>query len=395
LEETFRGIKIVKAFTMERHERRRFHQNSKNYYRKAMKIARYDSLTRPVTEVMGVITICLALLSGAYLVLNNETHLFGIRMSERPLSMAALLTFYGMLAGMADPFRKLSEVFSRLQRASAAADRIYTMVDRKNQVRNPRQPHPMPRHKQDLVFDGVDFSYEPEKPILKSINLEIKFGETVALVGPNGCGKSTLASLISRFADPTAGEIRLDGINLKDSRIRDVRGQIGLVSQETLLFDDTIENNIRYGSPLASRKEVIEAARQAYAHQFIETELVEGYQTVAGPLGCRLSGGQRQRIALARAILHNPAILVLDEATSQVDLESEQLIQRALEKFARGRTAVIITHRMGILAMADRIVVMEDGCILDVGSHEELLGRCGLYNRLYNIQFDNTMRESA
>ena len=394
LEETFRGIKIIKAFTMERYERRRFHHNSKNYYRKAMKIARYDSLTRPISEVMGVVTICLALLAGAYLVLGNETHLLGVRMSDRPLSLELLLTFYGMLAGMADPFRKLSEIFTRLQRASAAADRIYAMVDRESLVRDPQRPRPMPRHRQDLVFEGVDFSYEPGKPVLKSIDLQIKFGETIALVGPNGCGKSTLASLISRFADPTAGEIRLDGVSLKDARIRDVRGQIGLVSQETLLFDDTIENNIRYGSPLASRQQVVEAARQAYAHQFIETELADGYQTVAGPLGSRLSGGQRQRIALARAILHNPAILLLDEATSQIDLESEQLIQRALKKFVRGRTAVIITHRMGILAIADKIVVMEDGGILDVGTHEELMERCGLYSRLYSIQFDN-LRESA
>ncbi|MEA1950100.1 MAG: ABC transporter ATP-binding protein [Planctomycetota bacterium] len=395
LEETFRGIKIVKAFTMERHERRRFHHNSKKFYRKTMKIARYDSLTHPVTEVMGVITICLALLAGAYLVLSNETHLFGIRMSDRPLSLAALLTFYGLLAGMADPFRKMSNIFTHMQRASAAADRIYAMVDRESQVRNPQKALALPRHRQDLVFDGVDFSYEPDRPILKSIDLHINFGETVALVGPNGCGKSTLASLISRFADPDAGEIRLDGINLKDARICNVRGQVGLVSQETLLFDDTIENNIRYGSPLATHEQVVEAAKQAYAHQFIENELCDGYQTVAGPLGSRLSGGQRQRIALARAILHDPAILILDEATSQVDLESEQLIQRALEKFVRGRTTVIITHRMGVLAMADRIVVMENGGILDVGTHEELLGRCGLYNRLYSIQFENNLRDSA
>lgn len=394
LEETFRGIKIVKAFAMERHERRRFHNNSKSYYRKAMKIARYDSLTHPVTELMGIITICLALLAGAYLVLSNETHLFGIRMCNRPLSLAAILTFYGLLAGMADPFRKLSEIFSRIQRSAAAADRIYAMIDQKSIIRDPKRPRAMPRHHRDIVFDNVDFAYEPGKTVLASINLKIKFGETIALVGPNGCGKSTLASLILRFADPTGGDIRFDGVSLREARIRDVRRQIGLVTQETLLFDDTVENNIRYGSPLASREEVIAAAKQAYAHNFIEKELPEGYQTVVGPLGSRLSGGQRQRISLARAILHNPSILVLDEATSQVDLESEQLIQRALEQFVRGRTAVIITHRMGILAMADRIVVMENGRIQDVGTHEELLGRCGLYGRLYRLQFDN-LRESA
>ncbi|MBN2217988.1 MAG: ABC transporter ATP-binding protein [Pirellulales bacterium] len=394
LEETFRTIKVVKAFTTERHERWRFHLSSKQYYRRAMKIARYDSLSNPMTEIMGVLTICLALLAGAYLVLSKQPYLLGIRMSDRPLSLELVLTFYGALAGMADPLRKLSDIFSRLQRAAAASDRIYAMLDREPQIRDPQRPKPLPRHHRDLVFDHVDFAYQTGEPVLRDIGLSIRAGETIALVGPNGCGKSTLANLIPRFADPTSGEIRLDGIRLPDVRLRDLRRQIGLVSQETLLFDDTVLNNIRYGSPRATEADVIRAAKAAHAHSFIESRLPNGYQTVVGTSGSRLSGGQRQRIALARAILHDPAILILDEATSQVDLESERLIQQVLETFIRDRTAVLITHRLATLALADRIVVMDAGRILDVGSHEQLLARCELYGRLHKIQFA-PLRQSA
>ncbi|MBN1588631.1 MAG: ABC transporter ATP-binding protein [Pirellulales bacterium] len=394
LEETFRGIKAVKAFTNERYERLRFHASSKQYFKKAMRIAGYDSLSHPITEVMGVLTICLALLAGAYLVLFQETHLLGIRMSDRPLSLALLLTFYGALAGTADPLRKLSEVFSRLQRAAAASDRIYSMLDRQPQIRDPENPKPLARHHRDLVFDQVEFAYHSGELVLKDINLTIHAGETIALVGPNGCGKSTLANLIPRFADPSSGEVRLDGIPLRDVRLRDLRSQIGLVSQETLLFDDTVLSNIRYGVPKASQEDVIRASKAAHAHSFIENHLPDGYQTIVGVSGSRLSGGQRQRIALARAILHDPAILILDEATSQVDLESEQLIQKVLETFIRDRTAVIVTHRLAVLTLADRIVVMETGRILDVGTHAELMGRCGLYRRLHEIQFSD-LRQSA
>ncbi|NQT39010.1 MAG: ABC transporter ATP-binding protein [Planctomycetes bacterium] len=394
LEETFRGIKIVKAFTMERHERNRFHNTSKQYYRKAMRIAGYNSLSHPLTEVMGIITISLALLAGAYLVINGETHLLGVRMTPRPLSLGALLVFYALLAGAADPARKLSDVFTRLQRGAAAADRIYDRLNREPAVRDPRQALPLPRHRQDLVLDNVDFNYRADSPVLKQVSLRIAFGETIAIVGPNGCGKSSLLSLIPRFADPTGGTIRLDGVALTDCRIRDLRRQIGLVTQETLLFDDTVLNNIRYGSPNATLAQVHQAARQAGAHVFIQRDLPDGYETVVGSQGGRLSGGQRQRIALARAILRDPAILLLDEVTSQIDPESEQSIQRALEPFIGRRTTLLITHRMGMLAMADRIVVMESGRILDVGSHEELIARCPLYTRLYRIHFQE-FRESA
>jgi ATP-binding cassette subfamily B protein/subfamily B ATP-binding cassette protein MsbA len=295
---------------------------------------------------------------------------------------------------MADPARKLSDVYTRVQAGAAASDRIYALLDREPSVRNPEHARRLERHTQDLVFDHVGFEYLPGRPVLHDINLRIAFGEAIALVGPSGCGKTTLASLIPRFADPTSGEVRLDGIPLGQLRLRNLRSQVGLVTQDPLLFDDTVFNNIRYGSPHATVEQVIEAARQAHAHRFIEKDLPHGYDTVVGPMGGQISGGQRQRIALARAILRNPPILILDEATSQVDLENEQVIQRVLEQFIRGRTTLIITHRMSTIALAHRVGVVQEGRILDLGTHEELLGRCGLYQRLYQIQFED-LKESA
>jgi ATP-binding cassette subfamily B protein/subfamily B ATP-binding cassette protein MsbA len=391
LEETFLGIKVVKAFTMESYERRRFHKTNKNYYAKSMRIANYEALGRPVTELMGISTILVALLAGAYLVLKGQTHLFGIPMSDRPLGLSALLLFYGLLSGVSDPGRKLSEVFGRLQRAAAAADRIFALLDRPIQIADPVQPVSLPRHRREIVFDNVTFGYQREHPVLEQVNLSVPWGETVAIVGPNGCGKTTLVNLLPRFFDPDAGVVRIDGVDLRSARLPDLRGQIGLVTQETLLFDDTVFNNIRYGFPHATAEEVIEAAKQAHAHRFIEERLARGYDTLVGPQGNSLSGGQRQRIALARAILRDPAILILDEATSQIDIESEQLIHKVLEKFIRNRTTFIITHRVSTLALAQRIVVMNAGRIIDMGTHEQLQSRCSFYRRLYDLEF----RESA
>jgi subfamily B ATP-binding cassette protein MsbA len=387
LEETLQGIKVVKAFTTERQERKNFHIANKTYYHRAMRIARYDSLTKPLTESMGMVTVCLALMAGAHLVINQSTHLFGVRMSAEPLGMPQVMLFFAFLAGVSDPARKLSDVFNRIQRASAAVDRIYAKMDIEPTIVDPPQPIAVPRHHREIALDGIDFAYVPNQPVLEEVNLTIRFGETIAIVGPNGCGKSTLANLIPRFYEASNGAVRIDGVDVRDVRVRDLRAQIGIVTQETLLFDDTVMNNIRYGSPWATDEQVIEASQRAYSHRFIEEKLPDGYETIVGPRGGLLSGGQRQRLALARAILRDPAILILDEATSQVDLESEQLIHKVLEQFTRSRTTVIITHRMSTLALADRIVVMDAGRITDIGSHAELLARCPLYSRLHDIQF--------
>lgn len=394
LEETFRGVQVVKAFTMERYERLRFHRRSKQYYRKTLKIVRYDSLAHPITEILGIAMISLALAAGAYLTLEGKTHLLGVRMSDRPLSLGALMLFYAFLIGTADPARKLSDVFSRLQRAAAAADRIYALLDREPKLQEPARPAPFLRHQRDLVFDHVYFHYREDRPVLEDICIEIPFGQRLAIVGPNGAGKTTLLNLMLRFADPVRGEIRLDGTPLTEMRLRDLRRQIGLVTQEPWLFDDTVYNNIRYGAPWASREDVIRAAQKAHAHRFIVEQLPDGYETVVGMGGSRLSGGQRQRITLARAILRNPAILLLDEATSQMDMESERLIQSVLEEFTRNRTTLLVTHRLSTLALADRIVVMESGRIIDVGPHEQLLSRCPTYRRLYQQELAQ-LRESA
>ncbi|MHB8898715.1 MAG: ABC transporter ATP-binding protein [Thermoguttaceae bacterium] len=394
LEEVFRGVKVVKAFTMEPQERNRFHNDSKTYYTCSMRIVRYDSLTHPLTEVLGILTISIAMLAGAYLALGHETHLFGIPMVTQKLSLGWLMLFYALLAGAADPARKLSDIFAKVQRAAAASDRIFTMLDREPKVCDPASPRSIGRHRKSLVFDNVTFGYSSDRPVLRDINLEIRFGETIGIVGESGCGKSTLANLIPRFADPDHGSIRLDGVPLPEIRLRDLRSQIGLVTQEPLLFNDTVLNNIRYGSPQANREQAIEAARQAHAHWFIEHELAAGYETVVGPMGGQLSGGQRQRIALARAILRNPALLILDEATSQIDLNSEQIIQRVLERFKKGRTTIFITHRLSALSLADRIVVIQEGKILDVGTHDELMARCEFYGHLHQID-GSELRETA
>ncbi|HUG69352.1 MAG TPA: ABC transporter ATP-binding protein [Pirellulaceae bacterium] len=387
LTETFAGIQTVKAFTMEGFERNRFHLSAKEFFRKSLKIVFYNSLTKPITEILGIGVISLALIAGAYLVLNQETHLLGIRICDTPMSLGKLLLFYGLLAGISDPARKLSEVFATLQAGIAASERIFPVLDREPTIVEPETPKTTAKPHRRLIFDNIEFHYQAGQPVLNGVDLEIKFGETVAIVGPNGCGKSTLINMLPRFYDPTRGSIRFDDVDLREMRLRDIRKRVGLVTQQTHLFDDTVLNNIRYGSPNATDEEAIEAAKKSHAHRFIIDKLDQGYDTHVGQGGSRLSGGQRQRIALARAILRDPEVLILDEATSQIDIESEQLIHQTLEEFVRDRTAIMITHRLSTLTLADRVVVMDAGKIIDVGTHAELMQRCSLYSRLHEIHF--------
>jgi ABC-type multidrug transport system fused ATPase/permease subunit len=267
----------------------------------------------------------------------------------------------------------LSDIFTQFQSAAAAADRVYEIIDRKVPITDPPEPVPMPKHSHSIRFDDVSFEYEANRPVLKNISLEIPFGECLAVLGASGCGKSTLINLLSRFADVKSGAVLIDGLPVTAVKLRELLGQIGLVTQEPILFNETVLENIRYGRAEATRDEVIEAAKQAFAHTFIEQELPRGYETVVGPGGGNLSGGQRQRIALARAFIRNPTILLLDEATSQIDIQSERMIHQALETFKRGRTVIIVTHRLSALPLADRVVLMNEGRIVAAGTHEELL----------------------
>jgi subfamily B ATP-binding cassette protein MsbA len=384
--EVYGGIQAVKAFTMEAAERARLQELTRQMYRRSIKLSFYIALAKPINELFGIGVVCIALIGGGYLVLNQETHLLGIKMSARPLDFGAVTLFFGFLIGASDPARKLSFVINELHRAAAAADRLYPLLDEKPTIADPARPAKPPKRQAEVVFDRVSFHYRPDQPVLNEIELRIPFGQTVAIVGPNGCGKSTLINLLPRFYDSNSGEIRLDFTSIREMSLFDLRSRIGMVTQQTLLFDDSVRDNIRYGSPDASDEQVIAAAKQAHAHEFIVGCLEQGYDTIVGERGNCLSGGQRQRIALARAILRDPAILILDEATSQVDPESERLIHEALEQFVRGRTAIVVTHRASTLSLADRIVVMENGRIVDSGAHRELLGRCEFYRRFHGSE---------
>ena len=408
LEETFDGYKVVTAYNAARRHRRRFHRDSKDYCARSVKIARIDALTGPITETMAWIAALLALLPGCYLVLRGTTDIWGIRLSTGQLGINDLGTLYVLLAGIIDPARKLSSTYAKLKRASSAADRIFDMMNEKTRVEEPATAKVLPRHSRSIEFSRIHFAYArtgptgvSRPPALDDVSLTIKAGEVIAVVGENGSGKSTLVNLLPRLYDPDFGTIVIDGINIRDVRLEDLRNQVAIVTQETLLFDDTIYENILYGKAGATRAEVEEAARRAYVTRFFD-QMPDGFQTRIGEKGGRLSGGQRQRIALARAILRDPAILILDEATSATDAQSELLIYEALQSFVKGRTTFLITHAVtpSVLELVHKIAVMDHGQLVAFGPHEELLVNCPAYERLFHargrrVQVSTEAPESA
>lgn len=392
LEESFESIKVIIAFNGARQHRQRFHDENKAFFEKSMHIVKIDSLTGPVTEVMGLCALLMALLPGVYLVLRNTDSIWGIKLASRPMGISELAMLYALMAGISDPVRKLSSVFAKVKKSMAAADRLFELMDRQSLIKDPAHPQPLPRHSQAIEFRKVTFTYHAgndlARPcVLDKVSLKIRTGEVIAVVGENGSGKSTLVNLLPRYFDPEHGTVLIDGVDIRHVRLRDLRSQLGVVTQETLLFDDTIHNNIRYGRPEATPEEIRAAADQAHVTQFLD-QFPEGFETRVGEKGSRLSGGQRQRIALARAMLRDPAILILDEATSAIDAQSEFLIHKALATFTQGRTTFIITHSVtqSVLDLVTRIVVMEQGQLVAVGTHHELIQSCPQYQRLYRMQ---------
>ena len=387
-------MRVVRAFTSEDSERERFKEVADTVYQKSMRISVYGALSRINNELLGVSMITLSVLAGGYLVLNETLFMqvFGldIRMCDAPMSFGRLMLFFGFLIGVADPLRKLADVYNQIQGGAVAADRVFPLIDQVPAVRAPASPVAFPTGALQSEFDDVRFEYEAGNPILNGISGKIEAGTSMAIIGHNGCGKSTLINMIPRFFDarPTenglAGTVKIGGHDVRDYRVKELRQSIGNVTQQTMLFSDTVKNNIAYGSEGVTDEQVIAAAKQAHAHEFIAA-MDDGYDTEIGDRAGRLSGGQRQRISLARAILKDPEILILDEATSQIDPESDYLIHQTLADFIKGRTTVVITHRMSTLDLVDQIMIMKDGQVLDCGTHEQLLRRCPEYQKMRNV----------
>jgi ATP-binding cassette, subfamily B, bacterial MsbA len=382
--EAFAGHRIVKAFGAEGHEAQRFKRASERLYRTNLKVTSTVAILPPLMEFLGGVAVVALIWYG------NR------RIGSGEMTQGNFLAFIFAAFMMYTPVKKLSRVNTNLQQAIAAAERIFEMLDTHSEVKERPGARMLPPLDHSVEFRNVGFTYKDSgAPILQDVSFGVRAGEVVAIVGLSGAGKTTLVNLIPRFYDVTGGQILVDGVDIRDVTLRSLRSQVGIVTQETVLFDDTIASNIAYGTPGATRADIEAAARTAHAHEFI-SGLPDGYETDIGERGQRLSGGQRQRLAIARALLKNSPILILDEATSSLDAESEQLVQDALANLMRNRTAFVIAHRLSTVRRADKIVALERGRVAEIGTHEELLTRSGgVYAKLYSLQIFDREPEAS
>jgi len=371
LQETVTGVRIVKAFGMEKYETERFAAQTRAFFGRVMRVAKANAIIEPII-------VCIATIGVA-------TVLLYVRVVK--MGVDDFFAFAAALFMMYEPVKKLSKLHISVQQSSAAADRVFEVLDQKSAVKDRPGSREFAEEIGDVSFETVSFSYERE-PVLQDVSFRVTAGERIAIVGSSGAGKTTLVNLLPRFYDVCAGRIALNGVDIRDVTLRSLRERIGLVTQDTFLFNDTVANNISYGSSNAQREAIKTCAKQAHADGFI-MEMPDGYDTVVGERGARLSGGQRQRLAIARAILRNPPILILDEATSALDTESERMVQAAIDELMAGRTVFAIAHRLSTIITCHRILVLESGKIAEQGTHDELLRRGGGYKRLYDLQFDS------
>ena len=374
LQETISSVRVIKSFVREEYEIARFVKENYANFRAQMKNAQVMATLTPVIELIAAIGVTVLIWYGGFEVINGN------------LTAGALIAFLVYATNLANPIKRLSRIYGNVQKAMAAAERVFSVLDEKTDIVEKDNATELKAVIGKVDFKAVTFKYNENEVILKDINLEVKAGQMVAIVGPSGAGKTTIVNLLPRFYDPVAGNIYIDDVNIADVTLASLREKIGIVPQETVLFNGSIYDNILYGDLTATTEEVMAAAKAANAHDFI-MQMADQYQTQIGERGSKLSGGQRQRIAIARAILKNPRILILDEATSALDTESEKLVQDALDKLMVGRTSFVIAHRLSTILQADMIIVMEKGQIVEQGSHEELLKLDGLYSGLYKLQF--------
>lgn len=374
LQETISSVRVIKSFVREEYEIARFVKENYANFRAQMKNAQVMATLTPVIELIAAIGVTFLIWYGGFEVINGN------------LTAGALIAFLVYATNLANPIKRLSRIYGNVQKAMAAAERVFSVLDEKTDIVEKDNATELKAVIGKVDFKAVTFKYNENEVILKDINLEVKAGQMVAIVGPSGAGKTTIVNLLPRFYDPVAGNIYIDDVNIADVTLASLREKIGIVPQETVLFNGSIYDNILYGDLTATTEEVMAAAKAANAHDFI-MQMADQYQTQIGERGSKLSGGQRQRIAIARAILKNPRILILDEATSALDTESEKLVQDALDKLMVGRTSFVIAHRLSTILQADMIIVMEKGQIVEQGSHEELLKLDGLYSGLYKLQF--------